>query len=64
MSTDELRPERRILSLEEYLEMQRSIGNETRFRVLNTLVERGPQHASELRDSLEIRSNTLHYSSH
>ncbi|WP_440770093.1 helix-turn-helix domain-containing protein [Natronorubrum sp. DTA28] len=60
-SGDELLPEQSILSLEEYLEMQRSIGNETRFRVLNTLVETGPQHASELRDSLEIRSNTLHY---
>ena len=41
--------------------MQRSIGNETRFRVLNTLVETGPQHASELRDGLETRSNTVHY---
>ena len=60
-SGDELLPEQSILSLEEYLEMQRSIGNETRFRVLNMLVEKGPQHASELRDGLEIRSNTLHY---
>ena len=58
---DELLPEHSILSLEEYLAMQRSIGNETRFRVLNALVEDGPQSASELRDGLEIESNVLHY---
>lgn len=58
---DELLPERSILSLEEYLAMQRSIGNETRFRVLNALVEVGSQSASELRDRLEIESNVLHY---
>ncbi|WP_226040418.1 helix-turn-helix domain-containing protein [Natrinema sp. DC36] len=58
---DELLPEQSILSLEEYLAMQRSIGNETRFRVLNALVEVGSQSASELRDRLEIESNVLHY---
>nr|WP_226481035.1 helix-turn-helix domain-containing protein [Natrinema amylolyticum] len=41
--------------------MQRSIGNETRFRVLNALVEAGSQSASELRDRLEVESNVLHY---
>ncbi|WP_436347197.1 helix-turn-helix domain-containing protein [Natronorubrum sp. FCH18a] len=61
MEADELLPEHSILNLDEHLEMQRSIGNETRFRVLNTLVEEGPQSASELRDRLEVRSNTLHY---
>lgn len=60
-SGDELLPEHSILSLDEYLEMQRSIGNETRFRVLNALIEDGPQSASELRDRLEVRSNALHY---
>lgn len=58
---DELLPEQSILSLEEYLAMQRSIGNETRFRVLNALVDVGSQSASELRDRLEIESNVLHY---
>ncbi len=58
---EELLPEQSILSLEEYLAMQRSIGNETRFRVLNALVEDGAQSASELRDRLEIESNVLHY---
>ncbi|AFZ72338.1 winged helix-turn-helix domain-containing protein [Natronobacterium gregoryi] len=58
---DDLLPEHSVLSLEEYLEMQRSIGNETRFRVLNALLEGGPQSASQLRDRLEIESNVLHY---
>ncbi|MCU4754111.1 helix-turn-helix domain-containing protein [Halobacteria archaeon AArc-curdl1] len=58
---DDLLPESSVLSLEEYLDMQRAIGNEMRFRILNRLVEDGPHSASELRDALEIRSNTLHY---
>lgn len=58
---EELLPEHSVLSLEEYLAMQRSIGNETRFRLLNTLADDGPQSASELRERLEIRSNALHY---
>lgn len=58
---EDLLPEHSVLSLEEYLEMQRAIGNETRFRVLNALVEDGPQSASELRDALGVRSNALHY---
>ena len=60
-SGDELLPEQSILSLDEYLEMQRSIGNETRFRVLNALVEDGAQSAGELRDRLAVESNVLHY---
>jgi len=56
-----LLPEHSLLSLEEYLDMQRSIGNETRFRLLNHLVDEGAQSASELRAALDIESNTLHY---
>ena len=59
--TAEFLPEDSVLSLEEYLEMPRSIGNETRFRVLDALLEDGPQSASELRDRLEVRSNALYY---
>ena len=59
--SEDVLPEHSVLSLEEYLEMQRSIGNETRFRILNALVEEGPLSAGELREVLEIRSNTLHY---
>ncbi|WP_049928589.1 winged helix-turn-helix domain-containing protein [Halopiger goleimassiliensis] len=60
-SGDELLPGHSVLSLEEYLAMQRSIGNETRFRALNALVEDGPLSAGQLRERLEIRSNALHY---
>jgi len=56
-----LLPEHSILSLEEYLEMQRAIGNETRFRVLNRLISEGPQSAKELTEALAVPSNTLHY---
>ncbi|MFP8952048.1 winged helix-turn-helix domain-containing protein [Natrialbaceae archaeon A-arb3/5] len=60
-SGDELLPEHSILSLSEYLEMQRSIGNETRFRIVTALTEDGAQSASELRERLGVRSNVLHY---
>lgn len=56
-----LLPEHSLLSLEEYLEMQKAIGNETRFRVLNLLVDAGAHSAKELQTALDIESNTLHY---
>jgi len=54
-------PEHSLLSLAQYLDMQRAVGNETRFRVLNRLSEAGPQSAAQLRDALDAESNTLHY---
>ena len=54
-------PEQSILSLEEYLDMQRAIGNETRFRILDLLVDEGAHSAKELQTALDIESNTLHY---
>lgn len=56
-----LLPEHSLLSLDQYLAMQRSIGNEIRFRVLTHLVEAGAHSAAELRDELDVESNTLHY---
>lgn len=56
-----LLPEHSLLSLEEYLDMQRAIGNETRFRLLDLLVTEGDHSAKELRAALDIESNTLHY---
>lgn len=56
-----LLPEHSLLSLDEYLEMQRAIGNETRFRVLNRLVTEGAHSAKELQRALGVESNTLHY---
>jgi len=54
-------PEQSLLSLEEYLDMQQAIGNETRFRILDFLVEEGPHSAKELQTALDTESNTLHY---
>ena len=56
-----LLPEHSLLSLEEYLDMQRAIGNETRFRILNLLTEHGAHSAKELEETLNVQSNTLHY---
>jgi ArsR family transcriptional regulator len=56
-----LLPEHSLLSLEEYLDMQRAIGNETRFRILNHLVNEGDHSAKELQVALDLESNTLHY---
>jgi ArsR family transcriptional regulator len=56
-----LLPEHSVLSLDHYLAMQRSIGNEIRFRILDLLVEQGARSAKELHEELQIESNTLHY---
>lgn len=56
-----LLPEHSLLSLEEYLDMQRAIGNETRFRILHFLTEQGSHSAKELEQGLDLPSNTLHY---
>jgi ArsR family transcriptional regulator len=58
---DTLLPEDSLLTLEEYLEMQRAIGNEHRFRILASLVDDGAHSATELRDALGMESNTLHF---
>lgn len=56
-----LLPEHSLLSLEQYLDMQRAIGNETRFRILHFLTEKGAQSAKGLEQGLDLPSNTLHY---
>ncbi|WP_254538436.1 ArsR/SmtB family transcription factor [Halomarina litorea] len=56
-----LLPEHSLLSLEAYLDMQRAIGNETRFRILHVLTEQGAHSAEELEEGLDLPSNTLHY---
>ena len=56
-----LLPEHSLLSLEQYLEMQRAIGNATRFRIVNYLTEVEAQSAKELEAALDLPSNTLHY---
>lgn len=54
-------PDDSVLALEDYLAMQRSIGDPTRFRVLRTLVHNGDLSAKELETALDLRGNTLHY---
>ena len=56
-----LLPEHSLLSLEEYLDMQQAIGNETRFRIQDLLANSGARSAKELQGGLNIESNTLHY---
>lgn len=50
-----------VLSLEEYLSMQRAIGEETRYRVLAELLREGESSATELAEALDVPSNRLHY---
>lgn len=50
-----------VLSMDEYLAMQRAIGDETRYRVLAELLREGELSASELADALDVPSNRLHY---
>lgn len=54
-------PEDSVLTLAEYLDMQRAIGNETRFRILRTLIHNGDLSAKELENALNLRANNLHY---
>lgn len=54
-------PEDGVLSTEEYLAMQRAVGEETRYRALAELLRKGELSASELADRLDVPSNRLHY---
>ena len=54
-------PEDGVLTLEEYLAMQRAIGEETRYRIMVELLRAGDLSASELAERLEAPSNRLHY---
>ena len=58
---DELLPATSVLSLDEYLDMQAAIGDETRFRVVYTLSHFGDHSATELGELLDVAGNSLHY---
>jgi len=60
-SPEPLLPEESVLTLEEYLDMQRAIGNEIRYRILRTLKHNGDLSANELKEALGVEGNTLHY---
>ena len=54
-------PEDSVLDLEDYLAMQRAVGEETRYRILAELLREGEMSAKELAETLDIQSNKLHY---
>jgi DNA-binding transcriptional ArsR family regulator len=58
---EDLLPEQSVLSFEEYLDMQRAIGNPSRFRILYALKHRGDLSANELREAVGLAGNNLHY---
>lgn len=58
---EELLPADSVLSLEEYLAMQRAIGDRTRFEVVYRLVHGGNASPTELNDVVDIDDSTLHY---
>ena len=58
---EELLPATSVLSLEEYLDMQAALGDETRFRVVYTLSHFGDHSPTDLGEALGVEANTLHY---
>ncbi|WP_049900945.1 helix-turn-helix domain-containing protein [Halococcus agarilyticus] len=54
-------PENSVLSLPEYLAMQRAVGEETRYRVLAELLAEGESSAKAIAEALDVPSNRLHY---
>ncbi|MEM4781129.1 MAG: helix-turn-helix domain-containing protein [Halalkalicoccus sp.] len=50
-----------VISTDEYLAMQRAIGEETRYRALAEFLRDGELSASELTERLDVPSNRLHY---
>jgi ArsR family transcriptional regulator len=57
----DLLPETSVLSLSEYLEMQKAIGNPTRFEVVYRLARGGEASPMELDDLMDVDDSTLHY---
>lgn len=58
---EDLLPDHSVLSFEEYMAMQRAVGNGTRFKLLYRLKNEGPMSATELGERLEMDGNNLHY---
>jgi DNA-binding transcriptional ArsR family regulator len=57
----DLLPEESVLSLPEYLDMQASIGNPTRFEIVYRLARGGEASPTTLDDRIDIDDSTLHY---
>lgn len=54
-------PDNGILSVDEYLAMQRAIGERTRFRIVRSLRKSGEASPTQLSDGLEVESSNLHH---
>lgn len=57
----DLLPDRSVLALEEYLDMQAAIGNRTRFEIVYRLSHGGEQTPTELDAAMDVDDSTLHY---
>lgn len=56
-----LLPDDSVLTFEEYVAMQRAIGQETRFRLLYYLTEQEATSPKELKSALDLQGNALHH---
>lgn len=56
-----LLPADSVLTFEDYMAMQKAIGEPKRFRILYALREFGAMSATELADSVDLAGNTLHH---
>lgn len=54
-------PDNGILSIDEYLAMQRAIGERTRFRIVRDLRNGGEKSPTQLSDDLDVASSNLHH---
>ena len=54
-------PENSVLTFEEYMAMQRAIGEGTRYRILHYLKNEGDMSPKELKAALDLSGNTLHH---
>jgi ArsR family transcriptional regulator len=56
-----LLPDDSVLTFEDYMAMQKAIGEPKRFRILYALTELGELSASELAEAVDLEQNTLHH---
>lgn len=56
-----LLPEDSVLTFEDYMAMQKAIGEPKRFRILYALKHGGEMSASELAETVDLAQNTLHH---
>ena len=57
----DLLPENSVLSLAEYLDMQKAIGDPIRFEIVYRLVHGGDKSPKELDEVIDVDDSTIHY---